>query len=252
MNKHRHRILYVRANKKDNNEQMQAVIDSHKINECLYEDVTDNEKKRTELNKLLRRIDESCAIFVSEMGVIAEDPFEFCKIHDRIVSKGAILFCVKENMWSETNSMNKFVEVVKSQKQFRTEEVTKVQRLIETVPGNPYKRREIITNDVVVNGLQKVADGRVTMAQLSEELGVSAPTLYKVRKDRIASGDVIESSPSEKKIVEAKKLMPKNWKRAYDGYKNGSITFKNLMEVTKLTSHNVRKLINYQKAGYLN
>ena len=253
------RIAYIRQNKEeiDNHTQENLILSKNlKINEFVFEAPDDNKVK---LKELLKNIKFGEALVVADMYVIADTNDEFIDIVNELRSKGAYFYIANTGLHSGKpefkqlmNGLSFCNQVQKFRKNESSYKPKEVQYLCEKVPNKPHKTRVVVSDDKVTQTVKMVCEGKMTYTDGAKKLGVSQSTFRKAMADKIASGEAVLKSASERKIEQMRSILPKNWKRLYFGYESGSLKRKEFVKASGLTSGQLATCIKYQKAGYFN
>ena len=253
------RIAYIRQNKEeiDNHTQENLILSKNlKINEFVFEAPDDN---KTKLKELLKNIKFGEALVVADMYVIADTNDEFIDIVNELRSKGAYFYIANTGLHNGKpefeqlmNGLSFCNQVQKFRKNESSYKPKKIQYLCEKVPNSPHKTRVVISDDKVTQTVKMVCEGKMTYTDGAKKLGVSQSTFRKAMADKIASGEAVLKSASERKIEQMRSILPKNWKRLYAGYEAGRLKRIDFEEASGLTKQQLGTCIKFQKAGFFN
>lgn len=256
---HKYRTAYIRLNKQEEDEHTQENLilsKNRKINEFVFESPSEN---RVKLKELLNNIKSGEAVFVANMYVLADTSEDFINIVDKLQEKGAYLYIAETELHSGKPEFKQLINGLRFCNQvdtYRKNESAykpkKVQYLCEKVPNSPHKTRVVVSDDKVTQTVKMVCEGKMTYTDGAKKLGVSQSTFRKAIADKIASGEAVLKSASERKIEQMQSILPKNWKRLYAGYEAGRLKRIDFEEASGLTKQQLRTCIKFQKAGFFN
>lgn len=175
------KYAYVRVSTIEQNESRQLeALEKHGIDAWFTEKVSGKNTNRPELQKLLDVVREGDTIYIHDFSRLARSVSDLLAIVESLKAKGVNLVSNKENIDSGTPTGKLMLTMIGAINEFeRTNLLERQREGIEIAKREgKYKGRRRVT--IAPSDLER---SDISLSQLALELGVSRPTLNKLRRE---------------------------------------------------------------------
>lgn len=186
-------VGYVRVSTVEQNEARQiATMEKYNVDRVFQEKVSAKDTNRPELKAMLDFVREGDSIVIHDFSRLARSTKDLLEIVETLEDKRVTLVSAKENIDTSTATGKLMLTMIGAINEFERTNLLERQRegiAIAKEQGKYKGRKEVTVSDDTWNDLySKYLNRELNKTQLSNELGVSRPTLDKLIKERVQEG----------------------------------------------------------------